>query len=306
MKNAMVQHMNDCQTFEASSLNVARLRCPDFWVGHTFTYAEHPRLRELCTTTRQSCLLTLQESFEQHDNGDKWSNRKFAQMAKKLAIFTNMWNGGIFCRLGLSEATSMFTRGLVVGGDYDDDLDKLMALGDDAAPVDAAGFDDYLSKSFSLIKAVVKHDKEFEAEASATGTGEPLARVSAAGSVEATPPPRRDAWVSEDFLEAVEEDVRKFEDFMQQREEVCAELAKNEEAYVQSVSPDAQAVAKDFGDKYVPMPPFKADYKQVLSSLPKIMDDRLSQVGAYCGCDCSDILRVPSCSNVLASVDLFF
>ena len=92
----------------------------------------------------------------------------------------------------------------------------------------------------------------------------------------------------------------KFEDFMQERERVFAELAKNEAAYVQRISPDAQAVAKDFGDKYAPMPPFKGDYKQVLASLPKIIDDRLAQVAAYCECDSSDILRVPSASKVFS------
>ena len=289
----MIQHVDECSTFEASALNVTRLKSPEFWVGHTFTCAEHIRLRELCTTTSQSCLLTLQESFKQHCKGDKWNNRKYTEMARKFAIFTNMWSGGVFFRLGLSEATREFTKAFVVGDDYDYDFDKLMTFPHDGVPVEAPGFDEYLLKSNCLAKAIVKCEAEFQANAKVI---EPSACASAAGSDEPTPPQHRDQMASEDFLAAVEEDVMKFEAFMMEREAVSAELAKNEEAYVQGITPDAQIVAKDFGDKYAPMPPFKADYKQFLSSLPKIMDDRLSQVAAHCECDVGDILRVPSAS----------
>ena len=97
---------------------------------------------------------------------------------------------------------------------------------------------------------------------------------------------------SHDFLEAMEEDVRAFDAFMQQWDDASAALHEAEAKYALDLALDAQKIAQTFGDKFSPMIPFKADYKQMLANLQKVVEDRLAEVAGFCGRAVEDVLRV--------------
>jgi len=178
----------------------------------------------------------------------------------------------------------------VVGGGYDNDLDLLIQADDASLPLVAEDFDAHLIESSALVKGVL--DVQADGSEPASGAGS-SGSADGSGSVAAlAQEPASQTQESDDFLEQMEEDVRAFEAFVQQRGCASAALSEAEAKYAQEMSSDAQEIAQSFGDKFAPMIAFKADYKPVLTNLQKIVEDRLAEVAGFAGCAAEDILRV--------------
>ena len=290
MKTCMFKAM-DSLGFGESGANITIMRQREAWIGHAFVKTSHPRLARLVATTPTSSLMSWQHIFKKAESGRPLNLSRCLDITRRFAVFDNLCQT-TFARLGIAQQAQAQVWELVEGGGYDADLDGIAQANEEHLPMHVKDFDEYLIESSSVVQGVMEASQHFAEHGSASGSGSAEGSGSAIGS--GSPAASATEAASEEFLQAMEEDVLTFEAFVQERAGTCVALSEAEAKYVAGMSVDAEQVAKSFADKYAPMMPFKADYKPVLTNLQKTIEDRLSQVVDHCGCHADDILRVIS------------
>ena len=195
-------------------------------------------------------------------------------------------------RSGVAQEAQATVWDLVQAGGYVNELDYLIEAHGESLPPVAQDFDAHLIETSALVQGALDVQTEGLAEgasarstASADGSGSVVGSDSVAPCQDPIPQ-------SDEFLEAMEGDVRAFEEFMQERAVAAATLGDAEAEYANEMSSDAQKIADTFGDKFSPMMSFKADYKPFLLNLQKLVEDRVAEVARLSGCAAEDVQRV--------------
>ena len=160
----------------------------------------------------------------------------------------------------------------------------ILQLCDDNVPVVAKDMDAFLLDTSALVQAVV--------EACQTESGPPQPEANLAAESEANSAAGSASDPAEKFHEDLEKDLLQYSNFIEERAAAMAQIHAAEETYAKQIEPAASDVARQHADKYAPMFPFKADYRGFTASLQKLLEDRMQEIAAHCGCDVGDILRV--------------
>ena len=282
MTNCMVKRIDKVRRMDDSGLSQKIMRLPDFWVGKQFVKTSHPQLSLLFVTTPWSCLQTLCHLFDKADAGRSISSDQYAAFARKAAIFDNL-RRGTFARLQVDSGVQDSLWTLVAAGAYDIEFAEMMSFCDDDVPLIPKDMDAFLLERSGMLQTAMEGCQTEGASPQPGQQGPDSAAVSVA-SVATSP--------AERFLALLEKDVSEYGDFVEARAETMPQLRAAEESYAQGIRPAALAVAKVFADKYVPMMPYRGDYRTFLEGLPKIVEDRLQEIASHCSCNVGDILRV--------------
>ena len=120
----MMERINLSESFEASGLSLQLLNIPEFWVNERFVSTTHQQWAALCTTTAESCIISLEHVFSRSSAGKPIAASSYRVFAKRLAVFCNTSKG--FLRRGMAPETLQVMLKKVLNGQYDDDLDAII------------------------------------------------------------------------------------------------------------------------------------------------------------------------------------
>lgn len=277
MKVQLRTACDKADSFDEIGVTVDMMSLPEFWVGCVCVSTSHLQWRANCTTSPESCLVTLQAALDAASAGRRFTTAMYRALSRRVAFFIGV-RSGVLARKSVSSAVADRYQAMVLDGTYDEDIDGLVESCDEDVGTTAGDMDKYLAEVSSLVQDILEsHESESAQQDTDANT-----RAEAAVSMDDA-----EWWMAE-----CAHDAQIFRKVRAERARKAASLKAKEDEHKVKVDRNVLEATTGFVDKHLPIASavYGADgfWRQLQQDVAK----RTRQVAQEAQCDVKQVLRV--------------
>ena len=270
-KQAVLNHVKDCDGFDHSGLTLELLTAKEFYAGHQIVSTTHEQWGPLFTTSERSCLLTFNWFLRRRKGTCNTTAAQYKTAHIKFTTWTNL-RMGVLARAGVGESVLAKQEEKVMKSVYDDELDSLTQdLNEDVDDLTA------LDKHLSQYQIVVDSVELQTVVAQGVATQETSVHAEDGNMDD-------DEW----FISELTHEAKKFKQLSSVDEAAAAKLEAEEQKYAKVCRENAKQAAKPLTELRAVMLPHTADHDAFLLKLTAQTQDMLEKISKAENCAPSD------------------